>query len=50
MGRALPNFQPGQREIVGQELRTNHQFTMSREAGIREQRFEDYMGVRSAEH
>jgi type III restriction enzyme len=40
---ALPNFQPGQREIVGQELRTNHQFTMSREAGIREQRFEDYI-------
>ncbi|MCX7239028.1 MAG: DEAD/DEAH box helicase family protein [Burkholderiales bacterium] len=39
----LPNFQPGQREIVGQELRTNHQFTMSREAGIREQRFEDYI-------
>lgn len=30
----LPNFQPGQREIVGQELRTNQQFTMSREAGI----------------
>lgn len=40
---SLPNFQPGQREIVGQELRTNHQFTMSREAGIREQRFEDYI-------
>lgn len=40
---ALPNFQPGQREIVGQELRTNEQFTMSREAGIREQRFEDYI-------
>jgi type III restriction enzyme len=39
----LPNFQPGQREIVGQELRTNHQFTMSREAGIREKRFEDYI-------
>ncbi|MEX8510070.1 MAG: DEAD/DEAH box helicase [Leptothrix ochracea] len=39
----LPNFQPGQREIVGQELRTNRQFTMSREAGIREQRFEDYI-------
>lgn len=39
----LPNFQPGQREIVGQELRTNNQFTMSREAGIREQRFEDYI-------
>jgi len=40
---SLPNFQPGQREIVGQELRTNHQFTMSREAGTREQRFEDYI-------
>jgi type III restriction enzyme len=39
----LPNFQPGQREIVGQELRTNEQFTMNREAGIREQRFEDYI-------
>lgn len=40
---SLPNFQPGQREIVGQELRTNQQFTMSREAGTREQRFEDYI-------
>ncbi|ROH86943.1 type III restriction endonuclease subunit R [Pseudomethylobacillus aquaticus] len=40
---ALPNFQPGQREIVGQELRTNEQFTMSREAGLKEQRFEDYI-------
>lgn len=40
---SLPNFQPGQREIVGQELRTNRQFTMSREAGIKEQRFEDYI-------
>ena len=39
----LPNFQPGQREIVGQELRTNAQFTMSREAGMKEQRFEDYI-------
>ena len=39
----LPNFQPGQREIVGQELRTNTQFTMSREAGIREKRFADYI-------
>ncbi|HQS03423.1 MAG: type III restriction endonuclease subunit R [Halothiobacillus sp. 24-54-40] len=39
----LPNFQPGQREIVGQELRTNLQFTMSREAGMREQRLEDYI-------
>ncbi|MDX7747839.1 DEAD/DEAH box helicase [Aeromonas veronii] len=39
----LPNFQPGQREIVGQELRTNNQFTMSRELGSRESRFEDYI-------
>jgi type III restriction enzyme len=39
----LPNFQPGQRDIVGQELRTNEQFTMSREAGIKEQRLEDYV-------
>lgn len=39
----LPNFQSGQREIVGQELRTNEQFTMSREAGVKEQRFEDYI-------
>jgi type III restriction enzyme len=39
----LPNFQPGQREIVGQELRTNQQFTMRRESGIREKRFEDYI-------
>lgn len=39
----LPNFQPGQREIVGQELRTNEQFTMSRESGIREKLLEDYI-------
>jgi type III restriction enzyme len=39
----LPNFQPGQREIVGQELRTNQQFTLSRVGGIREHRFEDYI-------
>lgn len=39
----LPNFQPGQREIVGQELRTSQQFTMSRESGIREKRLEDYI-------
>lgn len=39
----LPNFQPGQRELLGQELRTNNQFTMSREAGSKEQRFEDYI-------
>lgn len=40
---SLPNFQPGQREIVGQELRTSEQFTMSRESGIREKRVEDYI-------
>ena len=39
----LPNFQPGQREIVGQELRTNAQFTMSRETGMKEHRLEDYI-------
>lgn len=39
----LPNFQPGQREIVGQELRTNEQFTMSRASGIREKLLEDYI-------
>ena len=39
----LPNFQPGQREIVGQELRTNKQFTMHREASVKERRFEDYI-------
>jgi len=39
----LPNFQPGQREIVGQELRTNQQFTLSSGSGVREQRFEDYI-------
>ncbi|KTT29578.1 type III restriction enzyme, res subunit [Pseudomonas oryzihabitans] len=39
----LPNYQPGQRELVGQELRTHEQFTLSRESGIREQRLEDYI-------
>lgn len=39
----LPNFQPGQREIVGQELHSNQQFTLSRVAGIKEQRLEDYI-------
>lgn len=39
----LPNYQPGQREIVGQTLRTNQQFTLSRESGIREKRLEDYI-------
>ena len=39
----LPNFQPGQREILGQDLRTNQQFTLSRESGNKEQRLEDYI-------
>ncbi|MCL2658181.1 MAG: DEAD/DEAH box helicase family protein [Betaproteobacteria bacterium] len=39
----LPNFQPGQREIVGQTLRTSEQFTLNRESGLREERFEDYI-------
>jgi type III restriction enzyme len=39
----LPNFQPGQREIVGQELHSDKQFRLSREAGIKEDRFEDYI-------
>jgi type III restriction enzyme len=40
---SLPNFQPGEREIVGQELRTDTQFTLKRESGIREKRLEDYI-------
>lgn len=40
---SLPNFQPGQREILGQELRTNRQFTLSRESGVRESRLENYL-------
>lgn len=39
----LPNYQPGQREIVGQELRTSEQFTLNRESGVREKRLEDYI-------
>ncbi len=39
----LPNYQPGQREIVGQGLRTGKQFVLSRESGVRESRFEDYI-------
>ena len=39
----LPNFQPGQREILGQTLRTSDQFTLSRESGVREKRLEDYI-------
>jgi type III restriction enzyme len=40
---SLPNFQSGQREILGQELRTNQQFTIGAESGIREKRLEDYI-------
>ncbi|ERK99935.1 hypothetical protein O999_09700 [Pseudomonas putida LF54] len=40
---SLPNYQPGQREIIGQTLRTNKQYTLSRESGIREKRLEDYI-------
>ena len=37
------NLQPGSREIVGQMLRTNEQFTMAASVGIRERRLEDYI-------
>lgn len=37
------NLQPGDREIVGQMLRTHEQFTMASEIGIRESRLEDYI-------
>ena len=37
------NLQPGSREIVGQVLRTNEQFTMAASVGIRERRLEDYI-------
>ncbi|WP_186130356.1 DEAD/DEAH box helicase [Burkholderia gladioli] len=37
------HLQPGQREIVGQMLRTNEQFTLAAEAGLKEQRPEDYI-------
>jgi len=37
------HLQPGQREIVGQMLRTNEQFTLAAEVGLREQRPEDYI-------
>lgn len=39
----LPNYQPGQREIVIQELRTSAQSTLQSESGIRERRPEDYV-------
>ncbi|TAN47870.1 MAG: type III restriction endonuclease subunit R [Methylococcaceae bacterium] len=37
------HLQPGQREIVGQMLRTNEQFTLAAEIGLTEQRLEDYI-------
>ncbi len=37
------HLQPGQREIVGQMLRTNEQFTLAAEVGLKEQRPEDYI-------
>ena len=37
------HLQPGQREIVGQMLRTNEQFTLATEIGLKEQRPEDYI-------
>lgn len=36
-------LQPGEREIVGQMLRTNEQFSLAAESGLREQRPEDYI-------
>ena len=36
-------LQPGEREIVGQMLRTNEQFTLAAETGLKEQRLEDYI-------
>ena len=37
------HLQPGEREIVGQMLRTNEQFTLAAEVGLKEQRPEDYI-------
>ena len=37
------HLQPGEREIVGQMLRTNDQFTLSSEIGLKEARLEDYI-------
>ncbi len=37
------HLQPGQREIVGQMLRTSEQFTLAAEAELKEQRPEDYI-------
>ena len=36
-------LQPGEREIVGQMLRTNEQFTLAAAIGLKEQRLEDYI-------
>ena len=36
-------LQPGEREIVGQMLRTNEQFTLAAEIGLKEQRPENYL-------
>lgn len=37
------HLQPGEREIVGQMLRTNEQFTLTAEIGLKERRPEDYI-------
>jgi type III restriction enzyme len=37
------HLQPSAREIVGQMLRTNEQFTLATKAGIKEARLEDYI-------
>lgn len=37
------HLQPGEREIVGQNLHTNEQFTLAAEIGLKEQRPEDYI-------
>lgn len=37
------HLQPGEREIVGQMLRTNEQFTLAAEIGLKENRSEDYI-------
>ncbi|MBC7623786.1 MAG: type III restriction endonuclease subunit R, partial [Aeromicrobium sp.] len=37
------HLQPGEREIVGQMLRSNEQFTLASEIGIKEARLEDYI-------
>ncbi|PKY09548.1 type III restriction endonuclease subunit R [Acidithiobacillus marinus] len=37
------HLQPGSREIVGQMLRSNEQFTLAAEIGLKEQRPEDYL-------